>query len=281
LSQTSEDIRDNIVKIIDDKKNFKGTGFFIDVKGSIYCITCHHCICRLDEIYIEAFEKKYHAEWIEELSNMSKDIAIMKVENCNVKHLKYVQQAMAQLPVSLWGYSDIELEIFPQGAPAKKGSLSDAEIPFKWKMENVTGNKKWNKKPEVNVNVFQYDGKFKVGNSGSPVCYTGNNNVIGVFAAKDDNYGWVIPMQTVLAEFEVQRVLVGFGWMEELLSTLKNLEEIDPYKARSWVTNISKKYLLNASQTSVIFDFVTRPKSTRKELLEEVRKKSHSEFLKS
>ncbi len=278
MSQTPEDIRDNIVKIIDDKKSFKGTGFFIEVKGDIYCITCHHCICRLDEIYVELSGNKYHAEWIEELSNMSKDIAIMKVNNCNVKHLKYAQQAMAQLTVSLWGYSDIELKTFPQGAPAKKGTLSDADLLFHWDEENINGNKKWNKKPAIDVNVFQYDGKFNVGNSGSPVCYIGNNNVIGIFAAKDDNYGWVIPIQTVLEGIDVQKILIGFGWMEELLSILKSLEDIDPKEARLWVTNISKRYLLNASQTSVIFDFVTRPKATRRELLEEVRKKRHFEL---
>ena len=34
-----------------------------------------------------------------------------------------------------------------------------------------------------------------------PVCYTGDNNVIGIFTAKDDNYGWVIPIQTILEKF--------------------------------------------------------------------------------
>ena len=40
-----------------------------------------------------------------------------------------------------------------------------------------------------------------------PVCYTGNNSVIGIFTAKDDNYGWVIPIQTILEKFEDEKKL--------------------------------------------------------------------------
>ena len=43
-SQTIEDIKENIVKIVDDKGTFNGTGFFIEVDGRKYCLTCHHCI---------------------------------------------------------------------------------------------------------------------------------------------------------------------------------------------------------------------------------------------
>jgi Flp pilus assembly protein TadD len=126
----------------------------------------------------------------------------MKVRDCNsVKPLKY-GKAMAQLSVSLWGYSALKLNTFPRGTPANKGSLSDATFLFHWGSENVSGDKKWNTKPEVNVYVFQYDGKFDVGHSGSPVCYSGNNNVIGVFTAKDDDNGWVIPIQTILENLE-------------------------------------------------------------------------------
>jgi trypsin-like peptidase len=193
--------------MVDSKSNFYGTGFVIEIKQERYCITCHHCICRLKEIYIERDNVNCSTKWIEELSDMGKDIAVLKVIGCsNVKPLKYAKEAMAQLSVSLWGYSVEELEIFPQGAPAKKGSLSDAPILFQWPEEKENTDQKWNKKPEVNVYVFQYDGKFHLGNSGAPVCYTGNNNVVGVFTAKDDNYGWVIPIQTILEKFEDKKV---------------------------------------------------------------------------
>jgi hypothetical protein len=58
MSQTVEDIRDNVVKIIDDDSNtFHGTGFLIEVKGSKYCITCHHCICNVNKIRVERERK--------------------------------------------------------------------------------------------------------------------------------------------------------------------------------------------------------------------------------
>lgn len=133
---------------------------------------------------------------------------------------------MPQLSVSLWGYSDIELETFPQGAPAKKGSLSDAPILFHWSEEKGSSDQKWNKKPEVNVYVFQYDGKFHLGNSGAPICYTGNNSVIGIFTAKDDNYGWVIPIQTILEKFEDEKKLAKpSASMVDVLSYLEKAYE--------------------------------------------------------
>jgi hypothetical protein len=154
MSQRPEDVRDNIVKIVDSKGNFHGTGFVIEIKQERYCITCHHCICRLKEIYIERDDVKCSTEWIEELSDMGKDIAVLKVIGCsNIKPLKYAKEALPQLPVSVWEYSDIELEAFPQGAPAKKGSLSEADFLFHWSEEKMGGHQKWNKKPKINVFV--------------------------------------------------------------------------------------------------------------------------------
>jgi hypothetical protein len=71
-------------------------------------------------------------EWIEELCDMDKDIAVLKVKDCNnVKSLKYTKEAMAQLPV-LRGYSDEELDVLPQGSPVEKGSLSCVDFPVHW-----------------------------------------------------------------------------------------------------------------------------------------------------
>jgi hypothetical protein len=37
-------------------------------------LTCHHCICELDEIYIERGGDKFRAWWDRSLSSMEKDI---------------------------------------------------------------------------------------------------------------------------------------------------------------------------------------------------------------
>jgi hypothetical protein len=85
VGRTAEDVRDNIVKIADENCNFARTGFFIHKE---YCVTCHHNICRLDEIYVEREEydiqteqqrkRRYHAAWVEEFSDILKDVAFLK-----------------------------------------------------------------------------------------------------------------------------------------------------------------------------------------------------------
>ena len=95
--QTSKFVGENIVKIVNSKGNFYGTGFFVEFKRNKYCITCHHCICRLNNIYIEKDGVKYPAEWIEEFSDTKKDFAVMDVKNCNnvkIKPLLYAKEAM-------------------------------------------------------------------------------------------------------------------------------------------------------------------------------------------
>jgi hypothetical protein len=56
MTQTASDVRDNIVKVIDGKDNFGGTGFFIRKE---YCITCHHTICRMHEIFVRGIDEEY------------------------------------------------------------------------------------------------------------------------------------------------------------------------------------------------------------------------------
>ena len=211
MSQTSKDVGQNIVKIVDSKGNFYGTGFFVEINNNRYCITCHHCIYKLNKIYIEKDGAKCSAEWIEEFSDMKKDFAILNVKdysNIEIKPLLYAKEAMPKLSVLVWGFSSSELETFPQGSPIEDAELSSDDFGFQWKEENVKDNEKWNKKPLVNVRVFRFSGKFDVGYSGAPVCYEANNSIIGIFTAKDNNYGYVIPIQTLLAKFEQDGTLI-------------------------------------------------------------------------
>lgn len=208
-SQTPEHVGNNIVKIVDKRGVFNGTGFFIEINQNKYCITCHHCICKLNEIFIERDDIKCSAEWVEEFSDMSKDIAILGIndDSCNnsIQAINYAKEAMPKFGVSVWGFSSKDLETFPQGSPVENGILSEAPFLFNWKEENISGSQKWNKKPQVKVYVFRFLAKFDVGFSGGPVCYTGNNSVVGIFTAKDNNYGYVIPIQTLLEKLEDQK----------------------------------------------------------------------------
>jgi tetratricopeptide (TPR) repeat protein len=155
---------------------------------------------------------KCSAEWVEEFSDMSKDIAILKINddycNNNIQAIKYAKEAMPLFSVLVWGFSFKDLETFPRGSPAEDGRLSSAPFLFHWKEENAKGSRKWNKKPEVKVYVFRFSGKYDVGFSGGPTCYTGNNNAVGIFTAKDSSSGYVVPIQTLLAKFEQEGNLI-------------------------------------------------------------------------
>jgi tetratricopeptide (TPR) repeat protein len=113
---------------------------------------------------------------------------------------------MPHLPVVVWGFSDKDLGTFPQGSPIEDGNLSSSSFPFNWPKGNTKGSQKWNEKPEVNVNVFRFLGKFDVGYSGGPVCYSVDYTVVGVFTAKDNDNGYVIPIETILGKFEQLKV---------------------------------------------------------------------------
>lgn len=203
-SQTVDDINNNIVKIINDEGNFKGTGFFIEVDKEKYCITCHHCIYDLDNIFIQRFNTKFLSEWREDYSDPHLDIAVLKVKNVPFKPLLYAREAMANFEVSIRGFSGTKLKSLPEGTSGRYSRLSDSAQPFEVDPKNISGKNKWNVKPAVYVNVYECEGQFEFGFSGGPVCFKGPNKVVGIFTAKDDEYGYVIPIQTLLSKFEIK-----------------------------------------------------------------------------
>src|SRR5215213_1404265 len=213
MGQTAEDIRDNIVKIADENGNCIGTGFFIHKE---YCVTCHHNICGLNEIYVEREEdniggkqqrkRRYPAEWVEQFSDMQKDIAFLKVNGADFKPLEYRRETDGKIPVIVRGFPLQELYNFPDGKD-ERGTLRHTLERFRWKEEEiiVEVQDKWNIKPEVNVQVYAFNGKFSVGFSGAPVCYEHDWKVVGMFEAKDDNQGYIIPMSVVVGTFALDQ----------------------------------------------------------------------------
>lgn len=202
MSQTIEHIRDNVIKIVDSKGGFIGTGFFIEIDQKKYCLTCHHCIYNLDEIYVEKNNLKYVAEWIEEYSEMKKDIAVLAVKDCPIQPLKNSKEALGGLQVFVWGFPDKDIYHYPEGKPVEGCYLSRIWFLLLWEEKTVKGVNIWNKKPEVRVYAFQIKNKFEVGFSGSPVCYSITNQVVGMLTGKDDDYGYIIPIHTILEKIE-------------------------------------------------------------------------------
>lgn len=153
-SQTAFQVTKNTAKVTDANGSLYGTGFFIEVNGLNYCITCHHSIYQLDQIFIENNNSRYVSEWSEELSDMSKDLAFLHVKDCNVQPLKYTREALPELKVYVWGYPIDQHINFPAGKSVEGGFLSRTYIPFVWNKAITKEVKKWNKKPAVRLNVF-------------------------------------------------------------------------------------------------------------------------------
>ena len=145
---------------------------------------------------------------IKKYSDMSKDIAVLNVKDCPIRPIKHAAVALAGIPVFVWGFPSKDLYHYPDGKPIEDCDLSKTTFAFPWKEEVVQGANKWNQKPEVKLHTFQIKNKFEVGFSGSPVCYNITNQVIGMLTAKDNDYGYVIPIQTILEKFGKEKDII-------------------------------------------------------------------------
>jgi hypothetical protein len=201
MTQTLEDIRDNIVKIVDKNKKFHGTGFSIAPK---YVVTCHHCLAKIaSEIFVEKDGNLYHAEWNYEHYCIEKDIAFLRITDpIPIRILDHAKETYKEIPIYIWGYSGSEIDRYLDGTPAKTESIG-VSFRIAWDGKLVTGNNKWNVWPPMKVRVFRVEGKYDNGFSGAPVCYTKDCSIVGIFNAKDENFGYIIPIEIVLDAFDL------------------------------------------------------------------------------
>jgi hypothetical protein len=174
MGQTREDIRDNIVKIVNENSHFIGTGFFIHKE---YCVTCHHNIYGLDEIYVEReiynnergqTKRRLHADWVEGFSDMKKDVAFLKVPGADFKPLEYWRDTYGDIPVVVRGFRSEDQRHF-HGGKQVSGMITGTYEILHWDEEQMSEGevkgrkKKWLMKPEVNVPVYAFNGEFSMG----------------------------------------------------------------------------------------------------------------------
>ena len=121
LHNNDYDIIDSIVTLVDNKNNFYGSAFFIHSK---YCVTCHHCICEIeeDQIYIQKGNKKYAVEWDKEYSDTNKNIAILKI-NINFSSAIFKPLGCAEIVNSLAPSSFFILTFLPN-------KINNDSLPF-------------------------------------------------------------------------------------------------------------------------------------------------------
>lgn len=162
---------------------------------------CHHCIYDINEIIADNGSEKYLVKWEEEFSCMGKDIAFLRVGGISRKRVKPVDskgEIFGGVDVYIWGFSGETLNTFRYGAPVP-GKLNNEPQNISFEGRKYEGIKKWNRKPDVSVDVYMIAGNFDHGHSGSPVFFQSINKVGAMFLAKDEkyNHGYVLPIETI------------------------------------------------------------------------------------
>jgi len=209
--QTDEDVDRNVVRIMNKEGKTGGTGFFIRVDGKEYCVTCHHNIYDLDEIYVGKLKSQmFRAGWVKEYSDIDKDIAILKVRGAPYRPLEHGISVYPRLKVMVMGFPKEGGEGH-LSCDRRRGILSESKEGFFFKGEDIEANREYNTKPDVEM----YDGYsiepeagggdegFVQGYSGSPVCYEYGLMVLGMFDAEQDmEKGYMIPITDILDKFK-------------------------------------------------------------------------------
>jgi hypothetical protein len=85
----------------------------------------------------------------------------------------------------------------------QEGELYSTRIRFRWQERpSAACNRRWDQKPAVDVDVYRIGGKFDVTFGGAPVYSQMNNKVVGIFAAKDKEYDYAIPIDEIVHKFK-------------------------------------------------------------------------------
>jgi hypothetical protein len=237
-----EENDDIIVMICNEKEQFKGTGFLYSDK---YVVTCHHCIYDCDKIFVKYKDEKYEAEWIADFSKPEEDIAALKVDIQVTKPVKDMMETPAGVEISILAYSYNDIENLYRGFTIS-AKLPNRTDPLKFsglelKNRGTGKNKSWNIKPSVTTRVYSIEGAFEKGYSGSPVFYTVNNKLIGMFIAlKGEKYGFILPIENIYKCFKV-------------ITTKESSETVATVKTNEIHLFISKPSRLNPKQ-EIIWD---------------------------
>jgi tetratricopeptide (TPR) repeat protein len=214
-------VKDKIVMIVNEKNEFGGTGFFIQKE---YCVTCHHNICRMREIRVGKENNFYDAQWMEQFSDTEKDIAVLKIKNTNFNHFELSTRLLRGLDVIIWGFPKSSYSRLTMGK-IEYGRLYEDSISIQISEEQIVGDKKWNKKPFVKMDVFEIDTNPGLGFSGSPVFYRRDPIVVGIYEAFDEDKGYVIPIETIVRLTKQERERDELLYTN-IISTLDDANEL-------------------------------------------------------
>ena len=191
----------SMVKILDAKGKTIGSGFIIRADG--YIVTCHHVIYNLNSINVEYREKKYTAQWCEELSNLEVDIAILKIDVHDAKPVTLSFPKNQTIYAMVYGFPDKEIKQFSKGFDVY-GTLSQSPPISTTATYNgfpeVVGNNPWNRKPSESSTFLAYriNEKVEPGISGGLVLDRDTDCAIGVIQSTRLKESYVISWKNIV-----------------------------------------------------------------------------------
>lgn len=137
---------------------------------------------------------------------MNKDIAILKIKDSTFSGLDCGGDTFASLPVWSRGFPLENMEE-ENGSGITSGQVIHGTIEkererFRWREEAVKGDKRWNKRPQIVLEVYPMtptdEKKFILGFSGAPVIHEHDSMVVGMLVAKSTDRACIIPIREIL-----------------------------------------------------------------------------------
>lgn len=200
----------SMVRVLDPAGKTVGSGFFIREDG--YIITCHHVIFNLDVLQVEYSGKNYSVSWCEELSKISSDIAILKIDLNNLSKVQLSTPKDQMVSAMVYGFPAKKNEQFSQGfdiyGVLEQSPPVNTLSTYKKKYEEISGLQPWNKPPGDQDTFLAY--KLSVGTtsgitsgiSGGLVLDTESGNAIGVIQASTSQESYAIKWTNITEELK-------------------------------------------------------------------------------
>ena len=196
---------ESMVKIVDPNGKTVGSGFFIRDNG--YIITCHHVIFSLDVISVKYKGENYPASWCEDLSKVSADIAILKIDIHDVPEVQLSVPKDQIVSAIVYGFPAHKAVQFTKGFDIR-GTLENSSpintLSTYIKYPDVSERQPWNKKPEPDDTFWAYkiDSGVSSGISGGLVIDIQSGDAIGVIQASTSKESYAIKWKNISEELK-------------------------------------------------------------------------------
>lgn len=197
---------ESMVRVVNSEGKTVGSGFFIREDG--YIITCHHVIFNLLSLQVEYCGQQYPATWCQDLSKISTDIAILKIEIENASKIQLSVPKDQIVSAMVYGFPANKSKQFSQGfdihGVLEQSPPINTLSTYKKKYEQIPNSQLWNQKPNANDTFLAYRISTDVspGISGGVVLERESGNAIGVIQASTSQESYAIKWANISQELK-------------------------------------------------------------------------------